>query len=118
MPIAIDTLAYARRLREAGFSEEQAEGQAHALAAAMTDSLATKQDLKELELRLEVRFERIDTRLTELENRTTIRLSEFEKRTELRMLQVAADLERRLTIRLGGIMVTGIAVLSVVVKLL
>jgi len=28
MAFAIDTLAYARRLREAGFSEQQAEGQA------------------------------------------------------------------------------------------
>jgi predicted nuclease with TOPRIM domain len=143
MPMAIDTLAYARRLREAGFSEEQAEGQAHALAAAMTDSLATEQDLKELELRLEVRFEkldarfariddridalekRLDTRFVELESRTTIRLAEFEKRMDLRLNDVKtevrgemAHLERTLTMRMGGIMAAGIAVLSAVVKLL
>ena len=31
MAIALDTLAYARRLREAGFTEQQAEGQAQAI---------------------------------------------------------------------------------------
>ena len=45
MAIALDTLAYAKRLRQAGFSEQQAEAQAQALAAAMTDTLATKRDL-------------------------------------------------------------------------
>ena len=54
MAIALDTLAYARRLREAGFSEEQAQGQAEALAAAMTDTLATKDDLRELDTRIEL----------------------------------------------------------------
>jgi hypothetical protein len=39
MAIALDTLAYTCRLREVGFSAQQAEGQAEALAAAMTDTL-------------------------------------------------------------------------------
>jgi hypothetical protein len=51
MAVALDTLAYARRLREAGFSEQQAEGQAEALAFAMTDTLATKVDLQALATR-------------------------------------------------------------------
>jgi len=92
MPVAFDTLAYAKRLREAGFSEEQAEGQAQALAAAMTDTLATKQDLRELELRIESRFAELDASL--------------------------ADLERRVTVRLGGMIVAGIGAVSVLVKLL
>jgi hypothetical protein len=37
MAIALDTLAYAKRLREAGFTEQQAEGQAQALAAAISE---------------------------------------------------------------------------------
>ena len=82
-PDLLDTLAYAKRLREAGFSEQQAS-QAQALAAAMSESLATKQDLAELGSRIDVRF---------------------------------ADLERRMTIRLGGIVVAGIGVISVLVRL-
>src|SRR5262245_43813881 len=122
MVIAIDTLAYARRLREAGFTEQQAEGQAHALAAAMTDSLATKQDLLELQVRVDARFaavdarfDRFDTRLVELEKRVEIRLLEFENRVDARFATQEArfearltDLEHRLTVRMGSITVAAV----------
>jgi len=53
-----DTLAYAKRLREAGVPEPQAEAQAGALADALRQNageLATKQDVQEL--RLDIRRE-------------------------------------------------------------
>ena len=55
--LAIDTLRYAKRLRAAGFSEEQAEVQAEAPAEAVRDSLVTKVDLNEAveKLRREIR---------------------------------------------------------------
>lgn len=136
MAIAIDTLAYARSLRECGFSEEQAEGQARALAAAMTDTLATKQDLRELETRMDARFaqvdarldnleKHVDTRLVELEKRVEVRFDELEKRMAIRFTEQDArldgklgDLERRMTIRLGGIVVATMGVLSAVVSAL
>lgn len=108
MAIAIDTLAYARRLREAGFSELQAEGQAEALAAAMTDTLATKQDLSELdtrmnagfaasrhdrneiEVRINARFTQVDARLGYLEKHLDTRLNEVEKRMDARFAEVSA----------------------------
>ena len=147
MALALDTLAYARRLREAGFSEQQAEGQAGALAAAMTDSLATKQDvqalsarmdafdvrmdmlatrqeLRELEHRMELRFERVDARfahvvarIDNMERHLDLRLDELEKRFDGRLDLRLSDLERRMTMRLGGLMVTGIAILAALVKL-
>jgi hypothetical protein len=98
-----DTLAYTRRLREGGFTEEQAEAQAEALAAAMTDTLATKQDLRELELRIDARLAQIDARFMQTESHFDARL---------------ADLERRITLRLGGIMVAGIGAVSALVKML
>ena len=54
MPVTaiFDTLAYAKKLKAAGFTEDQAEIQAQALAEIIEERLATKQDLKELELRL------------------------------------------------------------------
>ena len=100
MAILFDTLEYARRLRQAGFSEQQAEGQAQALAAVMTDSIATKQDLRELELRIDARFDQQE--------------AVFEARLDARL----SDLERRLTLRMGGIMVAGIGAVSALVKLL
>ncbi len=113
MAMALDTLAYAKRLREAGFTEQQAEGQAQALAAAMTDSLATKQDLRELEARVDARFAQVDARFEHVEKHLDLRLAELSARFDASL----ADLERRMTLRLGGIMVAGIGLLSAIVKL-
>lgn len=56
MNLAFDTLAYSKKLREAGFTELQAEAQAEALAQIVNDHIATKQDLKELEYRLIIKL--------------------------------------------------------------
>ena len=122
--IAIDTLAYARRLREAGFSEEQAEAQAEALAAAMTDSLATKhdfrelalatkQDFRELELRTSAEFAAVRSEMAAQGAALRHEMREMEIRLVARMDTGFADLERRMTMRLGGIMVAGIGVITV-----
>ncbi len=57
--VTFDTLAYAKKLKAAGFTEQQAEVQAQAFAEIIEERLATKQDIellrrdmKELELRL------------------------------------------------------------------
>ena len=50
--IAFDTLAYSKKLKSVGFTEQQAEVQSEALAEIIDERLATKQDLKELGLRL------------------------------------------------------------------
>jgi hypothetical protein len=58
-----DTLMYAKRLKEAGFTETQAEVQAEAMKEIIDNQLATKQDI--LDLRREIK---------ESENRIIIRL--------------------------------------------
>lgn len=59
--IVFDTLAYAKKLRAAGVSEQQAEIQAEALAEIIDENLATKRDIKELE-------QNITLKLAELKN--------------------------------------------------
>ncbi len=54
--IAFDPLAYARRLKAAGFDEEQAKALATAQAELIDERLATRQDLRELEHRLIIRL--------------------------------------------------------------
>ncbi len=61
--LAFDTLAYAKKLKSAGFTQEQAEIQAEALVEIVEGRLATKEDirdlrrdLKELEMRLTIRL--------------------------------------------------------------
>lgn len=49
---AFDTHSYVKKLRLAGLSEEQAETHAEALSNIIQDRLATKQDMRELELRI------------------------------------------------------------------
>lgn len=50
--IPFDTLAYANKLMQAGFTKAQAEIQAETLAELINDNLATKRGLQELENRL------------------------------------------------------------------
>ena len=57
--VTFDTLAYAKKLKAAGFTDQQAEVQAQAFAEIIEERLATKQDIellrrdmKELEMRL------------------------------------------------------------------
>ena len=126
--IALDTLAYARRLRQAGFSEEQAEAQAEALAAVLIDSLAPKPDLQELDLRMDTRFARPDERFARIDERFRMfeeRFESFERQMDTRFAEQTArfdaklsDLERRLTMRIGGMMMAGIGAVSALVKLL
>jgi len=55
--IPFDTLKLARSLRDkAKFDPEQAEGVADALAEAFQEEVATKTDLRELELRLTIKI--------------------------------------------------------------
>ncbi len=46
--VAFDTLAYAKKMKAVGFTEQQAEAQAEALAEIVENRLATKQDIEGL----------------------------------------------------------------------
>ena len=53
MPTMVfNSLNYAKRLEDAGFTRQQAEAQANILSEIVDEKIATKQDLRELELRL------------------------------------------------------------------
>lgn len=53
-----DTHAHVKRLMEAGFTAEQAEAQVMTLRELVESQLATKRDLKELELNMSVEMAR------------------------------------------------------------
>jgi hypothetical protein len=92
---AFDTLGYAKRLREAGVPNPQAEGHAEATREFIMIELVTKQDLHAAIDSLEARLGgRID------------------------MLQAAMDAQTlRLTVRLGGIVAAGIGILALLGRL-
>jgi hypothetical protein len=83
---AFDTLGYAKRLREAGVPNPQAEGHAEAAREFIMNELVTKQDFQTAISSLEARLEaRIDTQTL------------------------------RLTVRLGGIVAAGMGILAVAI---
>ncbi len=98
--MTFDTHAFVKELTKAGMPEEQAEVLARSQATLIDEKLATKQDLKELELRLK-------RDMKELEMRLTRDMKELELR-----------LKHDLTVRLGSMMVVAIGVVAALVKLL
>jgi hypothetical protein len=100
--ITFDTLAYSKKLRAVGVDEKQAEIQAEALTEiievqlAAKDDLATRRDLKELELTA----------------------SHDLKELELNIKNDIERLKHDLTLRLGGMLVVGIGVIATLVKIL
>ena len=113
-----DTLKLARALRDrAGFSQEHAEAAADALAEAVAEQVATKQDLKDLEtgLRSEIGGLRTELDVLRTEMRSEFAAVRAEMASEFAAVRVEMasglrDVEQRMTIRLGGmlVVVTGI----------
>ena len=90
--ITFDTLKYANRLKAAGVESRIAEAEAEALAEVFELNLkevATREDLKQMEERLN---EKMDARFLQL--------------------------EQRMIIKLGGLMVVAIGVVATLVKIL
>ena len=68
---AFDTLKAAKRLGAAGFDLDQSESLAGIIGESFTDKLATKDDLRNLEMRLTGKIEVLDTKIESVEERLT-----------------------------------------------
>jgi hypothetical protein len=66
--IFFDTLHYANRLKAVGVPEKQAEVQAEIMAETINNNLATKRDIKELELKIETLHLKIETLRKDVRN--------------------------------------------------
>lgn len=120
--VTFDTLAYARRLRGAGLSDEQAAVHAEALATALGEVLVTKQDLNELATKDDLHRLELATK----EEFASVRRemgSEFASvRQEMRgeFAAVRQDMraqELRLTLRMGALISIGIGALAAILKM-
>lgn len=69
MSASFDTLTYAKKLKEAGFTDQQAEAQADALRAIVNDNLATKHDIEELRAGTKQDIALVQRDIKELETR-------------------------------------------------
>ncbi len=127
--MTFDTHAFVKELTKAGMPEEQAEVLARSQATLIDEKLATKQDLKELELRLKRDIQELKRDMKELETRLVRDMQEMEarlkrdmKELEMRLTRDMQEMELRLkhdlTVRLGSMMVVAIGVVAALVKLL
>jgi len=138
--IAFDTLKFAKRLKEGGFTDQQAEALAQAEAEFIEQNLATKRDVKELEVGLTRDIKELEAALRrdlkELEvalKRDIEELRAGVKRDieELRagvkrdIEELRADLKRdvkeleyRMTIKLGAMLAVAVGAMATLVKLL
>ena len=89
MSVAFDTLEYAKELEAAGFTAEQAEVQAKALARIVNETLATKADIEALKLELKRDIKELEERLT-----------------------------YKLTLRMGTMLVAAVGVIATLIKVL
>jgi hypothetical protein len=98
MVYAFDTLGYAKRLRDAGVSQGQAEAHAEAAREFVMGELVTKADL--LAIKADLQVIKADLQATKAH------------------LQAAMDtLSLRLTLRLGVMLAAGLATLAAIIKL-
>ncbi len=114
MSVAFDTLRAARKLRdEGGFDERQAAILVDTFAEGMTETLATKADLESTEGSLRAEIEKSEAALrADIETlRGDLEKTETSLRGEMR------ELEQRMTIRLGAMMVGAVALIVVLIKL-
>jgi len=120
--LAFDTLEFAKKLKAANFTQDQAEALAEAVAGLVEERLATKQDLKELEIRLEARLKELETGLRhdmkELEIGLRRDMKEMETGLKRDILEMELRLRHDLTLRLGAMLTAAVAIVAALVKLL
>ena len=128
--MGFDTLRAATRLRdEAGFDETQASVLVHTFAEGFAERFPTKRDLQEVDTSLRSELKRVETSLRgdmekmEISLRGDMEKMETSLRGDMEKMETSLrngmrDLEHRMTIRLGGLMVLGMGALLTLERLL
>lgn len=116
--ITFDTLRFSETLRDAGMPEAQAKALSHALQDQFISQLVTKQDLRSGLDELRVEF-RSGIQSLRAELGSGIQSSRVESRSEIQLLRAEIrQIEPRLTIRLGGIVVVALGAFTALSKLI
>lgn len=107
-----DTLKYSKRALEAGFTKEQAEFQAEEMSKIISEHIATKGDIRELQISVneDIRDLRASTREDFKLVKKDIEVLRMEMHLEIRAL------ENRMVIKMGSLMVIAVSVLATISK--
>ena len=115
-----DTLKAAKSLQDAGFAVQQAEAVVGMVTYALTEGLATKDDVRELHSRLAALDSKIDNGLAALDSKIDNGLAALDNKIDNGLAALDSKIDtglnnvtQKLTIRLGGIVVGAITLLEV-----
>ena len=109
MAYAFDTLGYAKRLRDAGISQGQAEAHAEAAREFVMGELVTKADLQAV---------KADLQVVKADLKADLQVVRADLQAMRADFQAAMDtLSLRLTLRLGVMVAAGLATLAAILKL-
>ena len=126
--LAFDTYAAVKKLKEAGFTEQQAEAQTTLLTDVIAGELATKHDIEAVKHDIEtVKLDIENVRAELKRDIETLKLNLENVRAELKrdietlradMKHDMKELELRLTIKLGAMLALAVGAVATLVKLL
>ena len=126
--LAFDTYAAVKKLKEAGFTEQQAEAQTTLLTDVIAGELATKHDIEAVKHDIETLKLDLENVRAELKRDIeTLKLNLENVRAELKrdietlradMKHDMKELELRLTIKLGAMLALAVGAVATLVKLL
>jgi chromosome segregation ATPase len=113
MAYTFDSLGYAKKLRDGGVPQDQAEAHAEAARDFIMVELATKADLlaAKHELQTELRHTKQELRTTITELQTELHHTKQELQSSIETLSL------RLTVRVGALVVVGLGALATILKL-
>ena len=125
MSITFDTLAYANKLKAAGVESRVAEAQAEAqhdlFAEVIENKLATKEDINQLKIATKEDINQLKIATKEDINQLKIATKEDINQLKQDIGQLKQDvgqLENRLTLKLGTLMASSIALLAALMTIL
>ena len=108
--LAFDSLAASKQLREAGFSEQQAEAQVMLITRLVDDQLATKQDIAEVQRDIKMLEQATKTQIAEVKR--DIKMLEQVTKTQI------ADAARDTIKWTAGLLIGQATLIVVLIKLL
>ena len=119
--LAFDTYAAVKKLKEAGFTEQQAEAQTTLLTDVIAGELATKHDIEAIKHDIETL--KLDLENVRAELKRDIETLRAELKRDIETLRAdmkhdMKELELRLTIKLGAMLALAVGAVATLVKLL
>jgi hypothetical protein len=109
MVYAMDTLGYAKRLRDAGIPQQQAEAHAEAARDFVMAELVTRNDLQAVRSDLDAVKADLQAALRSAVQILEARIAAVDTKIDTQTLH--------LTVRMGALLAAGIAILAAIIKL-